>query len=352
MFNKNNAWAIEGDAQIKLDVNMTLSEAVALGATLIAKLNKGYKLVDQFSKPITKERVLNMINTIANRCNNVLSNEWIIKLSTVFNKTGRYTDKQGNVLKTNMGAIHAQLINLKGLYEKIEYQPFYVGYLFDNTTKEVLHQIGVYDEEFRSSGLIDVKELETTTIYRCLLNNNLTIITDNVELFNSYYDYGVYKPSIVKCYSSFIKFVYVESLNDLKNEPNILYKLGATINTCVPKQNIIKYSHDENRVEILNNLFGYTVTGEETPKELDEIVKYFCNNFESSVDITKGYNYLHNLTLPTKIKTRLDIYLNKLVQEGKLNATDDSVYYEDSNADEEYDIYDLYNETINGFFGF
>ena len=85
MFTDRNAWAIDRDAQVELRADMKLSDSVKFGATLIEKLDKGYKLVDQFRKEITKERVINMINAHYNRASNVMTDNFIIQLNNISN---------------------------------------------------------------------------------------------------------------------------------------------------------------------------------------------------------------------------------------------------------------------------
>ena len=317
MFTDRNAWAIDRDAQVELRADMKLSDSIKFGATLIEKLDKGYKLVDQFGKEITKERVINMVNAHYNRASNVMTDNFIIQLNNISNNY-RYYNRFGNCLKTNIGAIHAQLISIRNaFYEKDVYS----------------YEIEEFDE-FRSAGVLNVKE-HTASCYRCKLVHPIVIVTDNVELFYKYYDGNEEKPSIVECYSNVFKFVFVKSLNNIKNDSNILYKLGATVNSCKPKEYVEYYNHDERRVEILHNLFGYDVTGEETPDELDEVVKFFCDHMEDSIDTTRGYTFLSNLVLPYNIKNKLDICINKLVIDGKLNSIEDEVFYEDSTIEED-----------------
>ena len=312
-FNYKNAFAITENAIVVLGEKITPSECVAFGATLIDKLAKGYELHDQYGKKITVARVIKMVDHTFEITNNVLSDNGIIKLATIASK-GNYTDSFGRQLKTNMGAYHAQLISIKNaFYDLISY----------------CYEVEQYDETFRSVGVIDITVKEAS-YRRCKLSRPLTIITDNKELFYPYYDNGKIKQSIVDCYKHIFKFVYIEDMSKLENVHNILYKLGARINKCYNDKVYNKYTHDENRINILSNLFGYNVSGLETPEELNDIVKYFCDNFEESIDITKGYKFLKELSLPSGLRNKLDIYLERLVEQGVLVETENDTFYEDS----------------------
>lgn len=316
----NRAYLAQDGDKIMFPKECTLSDSVNYAATIAGKLVKGVTLYDQYGKQVTMERLMSMVNHMYSTSHNVLTDSFIIKLVNVSDKSMRYTSINGQALQTNMGAIHSQLINIKLFYEKINYK----------------YDIEVFDE-FRSAGAVDVQELEAS-YFVSKLCGPLTIITDNRELFYSYCDNGTLKTSIVDCYKNIFKFVYVEDMKQLANRSNILHELGATINTCKRQRKQYKHTHNEYRIHLLSSLFGYEVTGEETEAELDSVVRYFCEHLEECVDITKGYNYLNNLVLPSKLQCRLNNYLNELVLNGTLSTNDDLVYYEDSNSEEESEM--------------